>query len=123
MISARVLFDGTHGLAVNTHARIRDKERSLIAADLKRAMKEKAELGQPTFAFTADVSEAHRQVPVHPSDWRFLGCQIAKGSTVYVNTEGTFGITSPSHYWNSYWQNLTVLGGRFGGDMAHALRR
>ena len=63
-------------------------------------MREKAELGQPTFALTADVSEAHRQVPIHPSDWRFLGCQISKGSSVYVNTVGTFGITSASYYWN-----------------------
>ena len=100
VISARVLFDGTHGLAVNTRTRICDQERSPIAADLKRAMKEKAELGQPTFALTADVSGAHQQVPVHLSDWRFLGCQIAKGSTVYVNTVGTFGITSASYYWN-----------------------
>ena len=27
---------------------------------------------------------------LHPSDWRFLGCQIAKGSTVQVNAVGTF---------------------------------
>ena len=56
VVSARVLFDGTHGLAVNTRTRIRDQERSPIAADLERAMKEKAELDQPTFALTADVS-------------------------------------------------------------------
>ena len=35
VISARVLFNRTHGLAVNTRTRIRDQERSLIAADLK----------------------------------------------------------------------------------------
>ena len=70
VVSSRVLFDGTHGPAVNTRTRILDLERSPIAADPKRAMKEKAELGQPTFALTADVSEAHRQVPVHPSGWR-----------------------------------------------------
>ena len=64
--------------------RIRDEERSPIAADLKRAMKEKEE--------PADVSEAHQQVPVHPLDWRFLGSQIAKVSTVHV--------TSASYYWN-----------------------
>ena len=80
------------GLAVNTRTRIRDQERSPIAADLKRAMKEKAELGQRTFALTADVSEVHWQVPVHPSDRRFLGCQFAKVSTVYVNTVGTYRV-------------------------------
>ena len=75
VVSARVLFDGTHGPVVNTRTRIRDQERS------------------------ADVSEAHRQVPVYPSDWRFLGCQIAK-ATVYMNTVGTFVSTSASYYWN-----------------------
>ena len=88
VISERVLFDGTRGLAVNTRTRIRDQKRSPIAADLKRAMKEKTELGKSTFALTADVSEAHRQVPVHLSDWKFLCCQIANGSTVYVDHGG-----------------------------------
>ena len=63
-------------------------------------MREKAQLQQPTFALTADVKEAHRQVPVHPSDWRFLGCQVKRGETVYVNTVGTFGISSASYYWS-----------------------
>ena len=35
-VSARVLFDGTHGFTVNTRTRIRDQERGPIAADLKR---------------------------------------------------------------------------------------
>ena len=32
-------FDGTHGLAVNTRTRIRNQERSPIAADFRRAMR------------------------------------------------------------------------------------
>ena len=100
VVSARVLFDGTHGLAVNARTRVRDQERSPTASDLKRAMREKAELGQPTFALTADVSEAHRQISIHPSDWRFLGCQVSHGSTVHVNMVGTFRMTSASYCWN-----------------------
>ena len=127
VVSARVLFDGTHGLAVNTRTRVRDQERSPIASDLKRTMRGKAELGQPTFALTADVSEAHRQVPIHSSDWRFLGCQISKGSSVYVNTVGTFGITSASFYWNRVGAAIGRVSqyvvGKHGGDMAHACRR
>ena len=56
-ISARVLFDGTNGLQVNTRTRLRDQERSPIAADLTRDMREKATLGVRTFALTADVKE------------------------------------------------------------------
>ena len=66
-ITARVLFDGTHGLSVNTRTRLRDQERGPIAADLKRSMREKARYGELTFALSADVTEAHRQVPVHPA--------------------------------------------------------
>ena len=123
VVSARVLFDGT----VNTRTRVRDQERSPTASDLKRAMREKAELGQPTFALTADVSEAHRQVPIHTSDLRFLVCQISKGSSVYVNTVRTFGITSASYYWNrvgaATGRALSVRGRQHGGDMAYACRR
>ena len=72
---ARVLFDGTHGLQVNKKTRIRDQERAPVAADLKSAMRAKAARGETTFAVTADISEAHRQVPIHPQHWRLLGCQ------------------------------------------------
>ena len=71
-VSARVLFDGTHG-CVNTKTRLRDQERAPIAADLKRSMREKAKVGELTFALSAEVTEAHRQVPIHPDDWHFLG--------------------------------------------------
>ena len=76
VISARVLFDGSNGIAVNRRTRIRDQERALVAADLKRVMREKARLGERTLALTADVAEAHRQIPIHPRDWHLLGCQI-----------------------------------------------
>ena len=99
-IAARVLFDGTHGLCVNSKTRLRDQERAPIAADLKRSMREKSKVGELTFALSADVTEAHRQVPFHPDDWHLLGCQVSPGGDVFVNTVGTFGIASASYYWS-----------------------
>ena len=99
-ITARVLFDGTHGLCVNSKTRLRDQERAPIAADLKRSMREKSRIGELTFALSADVTEAHRQVPIHPDDWHLLGCQVYPGGDVFVNTVGTFGIASASYYWS-----------------------
>ena len=99
-ITARVLFDGTHGLSVNTKTRLRDQERGPIAADLKRSMREKARFDELTFALSADVTEAHRQVPIHPDDWHLLGCQVSPGGDVFINTVGTFGIASASYYWS-----------------------
>ena len=99
-VTARVLFDGTHGLCVNSKTRLRDQERAPIAADLKRSMREKSRIGELTFALSADVTEAHRQVPIHPDDWHLLGCQVSPGGDVFVNTVGTFGIASASYYWS-----------------------
>ena len=99
-VTARVLFDGTHGLCVNSKTRLRDQERAPIAADFKRSMREKSRIGELTFTLSADVTEAHRQVPIHPDDWHLLGCQVSPGGDVFVNTVGTFGIASASYYWS-----------------------
>ena len=87
-VSARVLFDGTNGIAVNSRTRIRDQERAAIAADSKRSMREKASRGLRTLALTADVSEAHRQVPIAKRNWHLLGCRVVDGGTVYVTLWG-----------------------------------
>ena len=118
-ISARVLFDGTNGLQVNTRTRLRDQERSPIAADLKRAMREKATLGVRTFALTADVKEAHRQVPIHPRDWHLLGCRVEAGTDVYINTVETFGVASASNYWSRVSSALGRLSQYLAAASAH----
>ena len=100
VVTARVLFDGTNGVQVNKRTRIRDQERAPIAADIKRLMRQKAAVGERTFALTADVAEAHRQVPVDPRDWYLLGSQVVPGGDVYINTVGTFGVASASYYWS-----------------------
>ena len=99
-VTTPVLFDGTHGLCVNTRTRLRDQERAPIAADLKRTTREKAKLDELTFALSADVSEAHRQAPIHPDDWHLLGCQVISGREVFINTGGTLSIASASYYWS-----------------------
>ena len=85
-VTARVLHDGTNGLAVNTKTRLRDQKRCPISSDPKRAMREKTTRGLSTFALTADVKEAHRQIPVDPRDWHLLGFQLECGVDVFINT-------------------------------------
>ena len=97
VVTARVLFDGTHGIYVNRRTRIREQDRSPIAAELKRLMREKSRRARRTQALTADVAEAHRQVPIHP---HMLGGQVKPCEAVYVHTVGTFGVASPSYYWS-----------------------
>ena len=91
LITAQVLFDGTHGIAVNHRTRIRDQERGSIAADVKRIMREESKSGEATF-------EAHRQIPISRQDWHLLDCQVQPGGDVFVNTVGTFGVASASYY-------------------------
>ena len=55
--------------------RLQDQQRSRNSSALKRATREKASRGLRTFALTADVKEAHRQVLIDPRDWHLLGCQ------------------------------------------------
>ena len=79
VVSARVLFDRTNGNFMNTSTHLRDQERAQMAPDLRRLLREKAKTGEVTFGLTADVKEAHRQVPIHPDDWHLLGCQLESG--------------------------------------------
>ena len=86
---------------------------------VKRAMREKATLGVRTFALTADVKEAHRQVPIHPRDWHLLGCSVEAGADVYINTVGTFGVASASYYWSRVSSALGRLSQYLAAASAH----
>ena len=63
-------------------------------------MREQSKSNKATFALTADVTEAHRQVPISRQDWHLLGCQLQLGCDVFVNTVGTFGVASASYCWS-----------------------
>ena len=63
-------------------------------------MRQKANVDELAFALTADVTEAHRQVPIHPDDWHYLPCQVVPGGDAFVNTVGTSGVASASYYWS-----------------------
>ena len=89
IIPVRVLFDGTNSIRVNERTRIRDEVRVPSAADLKRFMREKTTHDEHTFALTADVTEAHRHLPMAPCDRYLRGCQAVSGCTVYVVKVGT----------------------------------
>ena len=120
VVSARVLFDGTNGIAVNSRTRIRDQERAPVAADLKRSMREKASRGLRTFALTADVSEAHRQVPIAERDWHLLRCGVVDNGPVYINTVGTFGVASASYYWSRVASSIGRLTQYLAGNRAES---
>ena len=118
-VTARVLFDRTHGISVNTRTRIRDQERALIAADVKRSLREKAREGLTTFAFTTDVSESPSTSPNRRARLASsLGCQVVEGQEGYVNTVGTFGVASASYHWSRVSSAIGRLTQYLAGDTA-----
>ena len=86
-------------------------------------MREKSRGGVPTFALTADVSEAHRQIPIAEQGWHLLGCQVVRGGSVFINTVGTFGVASASCYWSrvasAIGPHRSVLGRQLCIHLAH----
>ena len=82
---ARLVSSSTRG------TRIRDQERSPIAADFKRIMREKTTIGEKTFAFDSgriggSPTDPNRAVRLEGS----LAVKSRRGA-VYVNTVGTSG--------------------------------
>ena len=61
----------------------------------------------------------HRQVPIDPVDWHYLGAQICPGGVVHINTVGTFGISSASYYWSRVGSSLDRLSQYISAHTAH----
>ena len=109
-LTARVLFDGTNGTYVNASTHLREQERSPVAGDIKRFMREKARVGEPTFGLTADIKEA--QIPIHSSDWAHARVAVGIGRRCVREHRGhvwsllSVLLVEPSL--NSSWQIVPV---------------
>ena len=71
-------------------------------------MREKAKLRELTFGLTADVSEAHRQIPKAKCNWHSLKCQVQPGTSVHVNKVGTLDVPV-FHTGTCSWPKTTTL--------------
>ena len=76
-------------------------------------------MSERTFALTVDVAEAHRQAPIGPVDWHYLGAQIRPGDVVCINTVGTFCISSASYYWSRVGSSVGRLSQYISAHTAH----
>ena len=89
----RVIFDGSHGIDLNSGIRVRDQIKYPIAADGKELMSEMADEGGPHFSVQVDFSKAHRQVAVLEEEWGRQACQIdgsaAKTAKQLLKAEAT----------------------------------
>ena len=98
-VVVRVLFDGTHGVSVNSRIRVRDQVRTPAAPDVKRYLRQISQQTAPPLGFKIDVKDAHRLIPVDERDWHLLGCRSREGGPVFINTTGTFGVSSAAYWW------------------------
>ncbi len=95
----RLLMDGTHGVCVNSHIRQRDQDRCPTAADVKRVQRAQGQESRRPRGLALDAKEAHRIPPVHPEDWRFLGCRASLQSDIFIYKYGVFGIATSAYWW------------------------
>ena len=98
-LKVRLLFDGTNGVPINERIRVRDHDRTPAAPDIKRIIREIDRQQARPFGLKTDVKDAHRLIPIAPSDWHLLGCRSVEGGSVYINKTGTFGVASAAYWW------------------------
>ena len=105
----RVVHDGTNKVHVNNCIRVRDQCRSPTAGELRSLMREKyvRHGGNKRFILVGDVSKAHRRVKVRSCDWGFQACRLEPGK-LWVNTVGTYGVSSAGYWWSRLSSGLLV---------------
>ena len=96
---ARVVFDGTHGVNINQAIKVRDQGAAPGAPNVKRAMKDKADVQAALFGLVEDIEGAHNLVPVREEDGRHQCCRVEEDAGLYLQTVGTFGVGSAAYYW------------------------
>lgn len=95
----RLVHDATHNVGVNSRTKVEDQLRYPGPSEIKMAMQA---LHPPTFVMAADIARAHCLVLVREEDWGYQACKTGVGdsgepsSKVWLNTVGTFGVTSAS---------------------------
>ena len=98
---ARPIHDATHGVQVNNAIKIESQQAVPGPADLSYVVEEPIRRGEVPFCVSADVTAAHRLSKVRRQDWPYLACRVDDTSpTIWVNTVGTFGVSSASFWWS-----------------------
>jgi hypothetical protein len=111
--SFRLIHDGSHHVRVNHRIHVRDREQHPTAGDVAAGIRSDREVTEASgkskckyIAMAADVSKAHRRVPVKECDWGWQACAAdpppKDGGTwrIFVNKVGTYGIGSASYWWS-----------------------
>ena len=96
----RPIHDGTHGVHLNGSIRVLDRLEVPGPDEILECVAVSQETREAVFGISADISSAHRLVSIRRADWPKLGCRARSSDrVVWMNTVGTFGISSAAYRW------------------------
>ena len=97
----RPIHDGTHGVHLNSSIKVLDRLEVPGPDEILECVAVSQEMREAVFGISADVSSAHRLVPIRRADWPKLGYRARSNDrVVWLNTVGTFGISSAAYWWS-----------------------
>ena len=97
----RPIHDGTHGVHLNGSIRVLDRLEVPGPDEILECVAISQETREAVFGISADISSAHRLVSIRRVDWPKLGCRARSSDrVVWMNTVGTFGISSAAYWWS-----------------------
>ena len=95
----RLIHDATHGVLVNQKIKVRDVDEAPSAKDLKRLQAAKSRRKSHIKGLAADAKHAHKLVLVRPTDWGLQSCRASDKDPLFVNSRGTYGLSSAAYWW------------------------
>ena len=117
-VTARVLFDGTHGIQVNRRTRIRDQERGSHCIRSQEVNERKGQDRRADFRFDGR-REGSPQTGPGGTRLALTRVPSSEGGDVFVNKVGTFGVASASYWWSRVASAIGRLAQYCVGRAAH----
>ena len=106
----RPLHDGTHFVQLNNNICFQDQLQYPGPEDAAAMIRLVEDDKESLFAMSADIKAAHRLVKIREEDWPLLGCRAHDDDkTIWINTVGTFGVSSASYWWTRLFAGIGRL--------------
>lgn len=110
----RLVWDGTHGIGVNTRTKQLDRVPHPSVSDIAAVMQVAEEEGEYLFGLALDYEGAHNLVQVHHDDWGLQACteeqldgELKEDTMLSLHTCGTFGVATAGYWWGRLGAMLT----------------
>ena len=105
----RLLHDGSNITRVNHRIKTRDKLRCPGPREKAYLLNDYRNKGEIGMSLLGDVGKAHRRIKIRQKDWGWQACTLADltdtngdsvdDKEVWLNTVGTFGLSSAAYWW------------------------